>query len=198
MRHPRVQVRIIRECRHSIEMTPSVSRAAQEDAGLAIAAGARPGTGRAFTDRTHANRRHVCATRESRSETSSPSLACVSHLTVPRYCFTQLAATRPAMRPAPRVDCAAIGADEVHRASEELGEDGASEEDCEHQADAEQGRAHSRYFPRLALALWTASTNLRAVEVMTSSRPSRSAFASTSSPPTATAAAPALMYSGVA
>jgi len=43
----------------------------------------------------------------------------------------------------------------------------------------------------------TASTNLRALEVITSSFASRRAFASTSSPPAATAAAPALMNSGV-
>src|SRR5438128_7801832 len=43
----------------------------------------------------------------------------------------------------------------------------------------------------------TASINRRALEVITSTLPSRSAFTSTSSPPTATAAAPALMNSGV-
>ena len=48
-----------------------------------------------------------------------------------------------------------------------------------------------------ARAARTASINRRALEVITSTLPSRSAFTSTSSPPTATAAAPALMNSGV-
>src|SRR5439155_765591 len=43
----------------------------------------------------------------------------------------------------------------------------------------------------------TASRKRRALDVITSSLPSRRAFKSTSSPPTATAAAPALMNSGV-
>jgi hypothetical protein len=43
----------------------------------------------------------------------------------------------------------------------------------------------------------TASTNFRALDVITSRLASRRAFASTSSPPAATAAAPALMNSGV-
>src|SRR5438128_11202 len=43
----------------------------------------------------------------------------------------------------------------------------------------------------------TASRKRRELDVITSSLPSRRAFKSTSSPPTATAAAPALMNSGV-
>ena len=46
----------------------SASRAVQEPAALAIAGGTGPGSGWAFTDRTPAEQRHVCATRESESE----------------------------------------------------------------------------------------------------------------------------------
>ena len=49
---------------HSISMTPFASGAVQEPAALAIPGGTRPGSCWAFTDRTHAKQRHVCATRE--------------------------------------------------------------------------------------------------------------------------------------
>jgi hypothetical protein len=45
-------------------MMEAASRAVQEPAALAIPVdGSRFGPGWAFTDRTHAKRRHICATR---------------------------------------------------------------------------------------------------------------------------------------
>ncbi len=49
-------------CQHSMTMTPSASRTVQEQAALATAGGTEPRSGWAFTDRTHAKQRHVCAT----------------------------------------------------------------------------------------------------------------------------------------
>ena len=59
-------------------------------------------------------------------------------------------------------------------------------------ATASSASPMSGYFPSADLPARTASMNLRALEVMTSKFPSRRARASTSSPPTATAAAESL------
>ena len=56
----------MRACQHSMTIMASASRAVQEPAALAIAGGTGPGSGWAFTDRTHAKQRHVCATRQER------------------------------------------------------------------------------------------------------------------------------------
>jgi hypothetical protein len=57
-----VSASVSRGRQHSMTIMASASRAVQEPAGLLIPV-TGPGSGWAFTDRTHAKQRHVSATR---------------------------------------------------------------------------------------------------------------------------------------
>ena len=57
-----VSTSLSRGCQHSMTIMASASRAVQEPVALPIPV-TGPGSGPAFTSRTHAKQRHVCATR---------------------------------------------------------------------------------------------------------------------------------------
>ena len=99
----------------------------------------------------------------------------------------------PAVFPPPGVQRPAGWTNKVHGAGEQIGEHPGASQDSGSQRDIEQATRHCPW----ALAERTASMNFRALATTTSSAPSWRTFTFTSSPPTATAAAPALINCGV-